>query len=327
MMSNKKNNRPLKIVFFGAPHFSGEILKFLIENNFAPQLVVTHPDQPVGRKKTLTPTESKKIALENNIPIEEFSSLGVEEIKYFQTYSPDLIITASYGLIIPLEIINSAKFGALNIHPSLLPKLRGATPIQTALRQGLEKTGSTIMLMDAGMDTGDIISQEQLLIDRQDTYPVLEQKLIDLSTKLLLPTLKNVKKTRQKPTGKKQDDSQATFTKLIKRQDGLIDWRRSAQEIYNQWRAFYNWPKIYTFYKQQKLTLTEIELFSQSDIIRNENAVNPGDVFENKNKDILIQTGNGQIKINKLQLAGKRELNILDFVNGQPQFVGVNLLK
>ncbi len=327
IMSNKRNNQPLKIVFFGAPHFSGEILKFLIGNNFSPQLVITHPDQPVGRKKILTPTESKKIALENNISIKEFSSLGVEEIKYFQTYSPDLIITASYGLIIPLEIINSAKLGALNIHPSLLPKLRGATPIQTALRQGLEKTGSTIMLMDAGMDTGDIISQEQLLIDRQDTYPVLEQKLIDLSTKLLLPVLEDIKKTGKKPTGKKQDNSQATFTKLIEKQDGLIDWHQSAREIYNQWRAFYDWPKIYTFYKQQKLTLTEIEIPPQNDIMSNENASNPGDVFRNKNKDILVQTGNGQIKINKLQLAGKQELNILDFVNGQPQFIGTNLSK
>ncbi len=317
----------MNITFFGAPHFSGEILKFLIENNFTPQLVVTHPDQPAGRKKILTPTETKKIAEKNNILIKEFIFLNSEAIRYFQTNPPDLIITASYGLIIPEEIINSAKFGALNIHPSLLPRLRGATPIQTALQQGLKETGSTIMLMNAGMDTGDIVSQKQLSINPTDTYSKLEQKLIELSTELLLPILKNIQKIRQKPIGKKQNNSQATFTKLIKKQDGLIDWQKSAQEIYNQWRAFYNWPKIYTFYKQQKLTLTEIEIFTQNDTIDNEDTVSPGDVFKNKNKDILIQTGNGQIKINKLQLAGKQELNILDFVNGQPQFVGTNLSK
>ncbi len=324
-MSGKKNNRPLKIIFFGAPHFSGEILKFLIENNFPPQLVITHPDQPVGRKKILTPTESKIISRENNIPVKEFSSLNNKEIKYFQAYSPDLIITASYGLIVPPEIINSAKFGALNIHPSLLPKLRGATPIQTALLRGSKITGSTIMLMDAGMDTGDIVAQKQLPIAPEDTYPKLEQKLINLSTKLLLPILENIKKTKQRPIGQKQDDSKATFTKLIKKQDGLIDWRRSAQEIYNQWRAFYDWPKIHTFYKGQKLTLTEIEIFSKSAIINDVNIVASGTVFKNENKEILVQTGEGQIKINKLQLAGKQELNILDFVNGQPQFIDTNL--
>ncbi len=327
MMSNKKNNQPLKITFFGAPHFSGEILKFLIKNNFTPQLIITHPDQSIGRKKILTPTKTKTIAKKNNISIKEFNSLDHKAIKYFQTNPPDLIITASYGLIIPPEIINSAKFGALNVHPSLLPRLRGATPIQTTLLQGSQTTSSTIMLMDAGMDTGDIIAQKQSPISPTDTYPKLEQKLIKLSTELLLPILENIQKTRQKPVGKQQNNSQATFTKLIKKQDGLIDWNKSAQEIYNQWRAFYDWPKINTFYKQQKLTLTEIEIFSKDAIINDVNIVASGTVFKNENKEILVQTGEGQIKINKLQLAGKEALNISDFLNGQPQFIGTNLAK
>ncbi len=317
----------MKITFFGAPHFSGEILKFLIENNFAPQLVVTHPDQPVGHKKILAPTETKTIANKNDIPVKEFSTLDREAIKYFQTNPPDLIITASYGLIIPKEIINSAKFGALNIHPSLLPKLRGATPIQTALWQGLKETGSTIMLMDAGMDAGDIVSQKQLSINPSDTYPQLEQKLIHLSAGLLLPIVQSIQKNKQKPIGEIQNHTQVTFTALIKKQDGLIDWNKSAQEIYNQWRAFYDWPKIYTFYKQQKLTLTEIEIFSKSAILNDVNIVTPGTVFKNENKEILVQTGKCQIKINKLQLAGKQELNISDFINGQPKFIGTDFAK
>ena len=323
MMSNKKNYSP-KIFFFGAPHFSEEILKYLLLNNVEIDTVVTHPDQPVGRKKILTPTLTKSLAQKHNINIKEFSSLrDTVALNFFKQASPDLFIVASYGAIIPQNILDTARQGALNVHPSLLPKLRGASPIQTALLKGLATTGATIMLMDAGMDTGKIIKQAEIEISPTEIYPQLEQRLIDLSNKLLLSILNSLSVSLA--SARDQDDDKASYTKLLKKKDGLIDWQNSAREIYNKWKAFYTWPKIYTFYNNQKLTLTEIELFSKNDIIKGEKVILPGTVFRDDNKRILIQTGAGQVEIKKLQLAGKQELGVRDFLNGQKGLIGACL--
>jgi methionyl-tRNA formyltransferase len=311
----------LKIFFFGAPLFSKEVLSFLLKNNIPINTVITHPDQPAKRKQMLTPTEVKLFSLKHKLKIKEFSKLDNTALNFFKEEKPDLFITASYGAIIPQEILDIPRLGALNVHPSLLPKLRGATPIQTALLQGLNKTGASIMLMDAGMDTGNIIRQKQINIKPTDRYPELEQELINLSNELLLPIIQSIIKTNKKPSSFFQDDSRATFTKLIKKQDGLINWNKSAQELYNQWRAFYNWPQIYTFYQGQKLTLTEIELFSKNDILKESRKFFPGTIFKNSN-NLLIMTGDEPIKITKLQLAGKKELPTKDFLNGQNKFIG-----
>jgi methionyl-tRNA formyltransferase len=314
-------SKPLKIFFFGAPLFSKEILSFLLKNNVPIDTVITHPNQPVGRKQTLTPTEIKLFALEHGLKVKEFSKLNNTALNFFKKEKPDLFITASYGAIIPQKILDIPRLGALNVHPSFLPKLRGATPIQTALLQGFSKTGTSIILMNAGMDTGNIIEQKQTNIGPTEKYPELEQRLIALSNELLLPIIQNVIKNNKKPTGFSQNNHKATFTKLIKKQDGFINWNNSAQEIYNQWRAFYGWPQIYTFYQGQKLILTEIELFSKNDILKKSGKFSPGAVFKNLN-NLLVMTGDKPIKITKLQLAGKKKLPIKDFLNGQNKFIG-----
>jgi methionyl-tRNA formyltransferase len=314
----------LKIFFFGAPFFSREILRLLLENNIPIDTVITHPDQPMGRKQIPTPTATKLLSRQRQLKIKEFAELNFESLDFFRKEKPDLFIVASYGTIIPENILTTARLGALNVHPSLLPKLRGATPIQTALLQGLNKTGSTIMLMDAGMDTGNIICQEEIDIDPTEKYPELERRLINLSSALLLPVVQEIIEKGKSPRGIVQNNKEATYTKLIKKRDGLIDWHKSAQEIYNQWRAFYLWPQIYTFYRGQKLTLTEIEIFSQNDIMEKSEPKSPGAVFK-KDDNILIATAKGFLKINKLQLAGKKELSIKDFLNGQNKFIGAIL--
>ena len=314
-------SQSLKIFFFGAPYFSREILKYLLDKGIVVDTVITHPDKPMGRKQVLAPTEVKELALSQNIRTKEFKILDRETLDFFKKEKPDLFITASYGAIIPQEILDIPRLGALNVHPSLLPKLRGATPIQTALWRGANKTGSTIMLMDAGMDTGNIIKQKEIVVKPTEKYPELEQKLINLSNELLLPVIQNIIKTNKKPVGISQNNQEATFTKLIKKQDGLIDWEKSAQKIYNQWRAFYNWPQIYTFYNNQKLTLTEIEIFPKNGILKELRESSPGVVFENLD-NTLVATGDNPIKIVKVQLAGKKELPIKDFLNGQNKFIG-----
>jgi len=314
----------MKIFFFGAPHFSKEILKNLLENNIDINTVITHPDQPVGRKKELQPTPIKLLAQENNITLKEFYKLDETAIEDIRQENPDIFIVASYGAILPAELLTIPKFGALNVHPSLLPRLRGASPIQTSLLNGLTETGTTIMLMDTGMDTGDIIKQSKVTIHQTETYPELEQRLINLSCGLLTPIIQEIASNNQTPISIKQNNNEATYSKIIKKQDGLIDWTKSAQKIYNQWRAFYNWPKIHTLYNKQKLTLTEIELFPQNDILNNTNP-SAGTVCSNDKKDLLFYTKKGLLKINRLQLAGKKEMISKDFLNGQPNFLGTIL--
>ena len=314
----------MKIFFFGAPYFSKEILQNLLKENISIDTVITHPDQPINHKKQLAPTPIKILALENNINIKEFHKLDDIALEDIQRSQPDLFIVASYGAILPAKLLTIPKFGALNVHPSLLPKLRGASPIQTALLNGVPKTGTTIMLMDAGMDTGNIITQKRLPIKPNITYPDLEKQLITLSSKLLASVVKNIAKTKKMPLNQKQNNLEATCTKIIKKQDGLIDWNKSAQEIYNQWRAFYNWPKIYTIFNKQKLILNEIELYSNNDIIKKDCPVS-GKVCNNQEKDLLISCFDGFLKINRLQLSGKNEMSAKDFLNGQPNFIGTNL--
>ena len=323
-MSDKKDDQLLKIFFFGAPYFSKEILKGLLKNDIQIDTVITHPDQRIGRKKKLTPTLTKIFALENDIPVKEFYKLDNIAIEEIRNAKPDLFIVASYGTILPAELLSIPKFGALNVHPSLLPKLRGASPIQTALLKGLLETGTTIMLMDAGMDTGNIIEQEKLAIKPTAVYQDLEKELLSLSSKLLSSVVKDIIETSSASLGQKQDDSEATYTKIIKKQDGLIDWKKSSQETYNQWRSFYNWPKLYTFYNKQKLILTEIELYSKDAILDND-APSIGEICVDEEKNILIHLEKGFLKINRLQLAGKNEVSAKDFLNGQPDFIGTIL--
>ncbi len=314
----------MKIFFFGAPYFSKEILKDLLKNNILIDTVITHPDQSVGRKKELLPTQVKTLALENNISIKEFHRLDDVAIKDIRKASPDLFVVASYGAILPAELLAIPRFGALNVHPSLLPKFRGASPIQTALLSGVSKTGTTIMLMDAGMDTGNIIKQEELTLEPKAVYQDLERQLLTLSSKLLCSIIKDITKTKNSPPSQKQNKEFATYTKIIKKQDGLINWNMSAQEIYNQWRAFYNWPKVYTFYNKQKLILTEIELYSKNDILDNDTS-SIGKVYVDEEKNILIRLKNGFLKVTRLQLAGKNAVAAKDFLNGQPNFIGTIL--
>jgi methionyl-tRNA formyltransferase len=323
-MTKKITNNSLKIVFFGAPYFSKEILKDLLKNNISVDTVITHPDQPVGRKKEFAPTPTKIFALENNIPIKEFHKLDDVAVESIRAEKPDLFIVASYGAILPAELLILPRLGALNVHPSLLPKLRGASPIQTALLSGLLETGTTIMLMDAGMDTGNIIKQEKLSIQQTTIYPNLEQQLLNLSSKLLASAIKDIFNTHVLPNSTEQIHHEATYTKIIQKQDGLIDWQESAEKIYNKWKAFYNWPKIYAFYNNQKLIFTEIELYPKNDILKNRR-LNVGEVCLNEEKDLLINTKDGFLKINYLQLAGKNELSVKDFLNGQLNFIGTIL--
>ncbi|MFH1460938.1 MAG: methionyl-tRNA formyltransferase, partial [Patescibacteria group bacterium] len=231
------------IIFMGASQFAVPTLEKLAKNNYQILAVITAPDKPAGRQQELTPPPVKELAGQLDLKI--FQPIKIAEIKSeIKKLAPDLIIAAAYGQIIPQDILEIPSRGALNLHPSLLPKYRGPSPIQTAVLNGEQKTGLTIMLMDEKIDHGPIIGQKEILIAPDETYQTLERKLAQLAADYLLEILPQYleNKTELQP----QDDSRATQTKILTRDDGKIDLNQDPFEIERKTRAFYPWPGVWT---------------------------------------------------------------------------------
>lgn len=305
----------IKIIFFGTSEFSEVILDSLIKAGYDIAGAFTQPDQKVGRRQEWQKTPVKILAEKNGIPVfnpRKLDTVALEEIKKI---TPDLIITAAYGKIIPQSILDIPKFGAINVHPSLLPKFRGPSPIQNVLLTGERETGTTIMLMDAGMDTGDILAQKNISIDPDEKLPELSQKLSVLSAELLLEAIPLWTEGKIQPQKQKNED--ATSCRLISKEDGKIDWRESAQKIYNKYRAFYSWPGIFTVWNGKRIKLNKIYLGKNESGKKTE----PGKIVQIDGK-IVVGTGEGMIILEELQLEGKPGVKITDFVNGYKNFIG-----
>jgi len=262
-------NNKIRIIFIGTPEFGAIILEELVKNNYQPVLVITNPDKPVGRKQVLTPPPVKLAAQKYKISIEQPEKIKNSKIK-IQNLEPDLIITAAYGQIIPKEILKIPKYGCLNIHPSLLPKYRGPSPIQAAILNGDKETGVTIMLMDEKMDHGPILNQRELefsILNFQ--FSKLHDRLADLGAKLLLETIPDWINGKIKP--QTQDEKKATYTKIIKKEDGEINWKKPAQEIERQIRAFNSWPGAFTFIQKKgkkiRIKICQAELSKDNKLI------------------------------------------------------------
>jgi len=294
-------NKSLKLIFIGTPEFGAIILEGLIKNNYKPVLVVTGLDKPVGRKQILTSSEVKVPAKKYNILLFQPKKIKETELK-IKKLKPDLIITAAYGQVLPKEILEIPKHGCLNIHPSLLPKYRGASPIQTAILNGDEKTGITIYLMDKKIDHGPIIFSIKFKIPDNDNYQIISQKLAELSVKLLIKTIPKWINGGVKP--KPQNESKATYTKIIKKEDGKINWNKSAQEIERQIKAFYPWPGSFTFIKKNNILRVKI--------LKANVSKKPKGLFVKCKKDYLI--------IDNLQLEGKKPITGQEFLRGYKNF-------
>ena len=303
--------KKIRTILIGTPEFAVRIFKKLKEVGL-PSVeivgVVTVEDKPVGRKQELTPSPIKKWALGVKLPILQLGKINA-----------DLIIAAAYGQIIPKEILVLPKFGALNIHPSLLPKYRGASPIQTAILNGDKETGITIILMDEKMDHGDIVASSKFKVQSSKiTYNELSEKLADLGADLLIKTLPNWIEGKIKP--RPQDHSKATFTKIIKKEDGKINWNKSAEEIERMIRALDPWPGIFTFWNNKQLKILQANCTSLNDVHKK-----VGEVFLTNDKKLAIKTGNGILILKQVQLEGKRMMPAKDFLNGHPGIVGAIL--
>ncbi len=290
-------NMPTKIAFFGTHEFGAIILKSLAQDDrFLVDLVITQPDKPVGRKQVLTPPPVKILADTLGIKTEQ-----PENLKNFHLEKDefDVAVTAQYGLLIPSHVFSETKHGCINVHTSLLPKYRGASPIQSALINGEAETGVTIMVMDAGMDTGDILSQEKITINPDETYPELDMKLAKIGSTLLMKTLPDYINGKIIP--QKQDESKVTVCKKLSRDDGKINWNNTTEEIYNLYRGTKPWPGIWTTLNGERVKLLEIKPAQEK--------FDPG-YIRCKEDTILVGTKNGSIKIEKIQFEGKQSLDV-----------------
>ncbi len=304
----------ISAIFFGTDDFARTVLARLIKNGqFIFQAVVTQPDKPVGRKKIITPPPVKVLAQEEKIAVWQPAKLKTDFINQLKKTGADIFIVAAYGKILPAELINLPKYKTVNLHPSLLPKYRGPAPIQAALLNGDKITGTTLMLIDEKMDHGDIIAKSQITISKSDNYKSSSKKLAELSAELLINTLPDYLTGKIKP--QPQDHSQATYTKIIRKEDGLITTDKTAKQIYNMWRAYIVWPQIYGELKagDKKITakLLEIEL---SDL--NKTNKQPLELFI-QDKQLYLACARGTvIKINRLQIQGKQAMDSKSFING-----------
>ena len=330
----------MKIVFFGTPQFAVTTLTKLLESpDIEVAAVVTQPDKIRGRGNKVLPSAVKKIALEHNLPIWQPAKIKKdrETLDRLKATSADAFVVVAYGQILSTEILSMPKLGCINVHGSLLPKYRGAAPIQWSIVNGDRFTGITTMLMDKGMDTGDMLLKAETRINLLDNALDLAIALSDLGADLLLETLFKLEKRKITPIP--QDDSVATYARLIDKADFAIDWLQTALEIHNQVRGFF--PNCTVKLEDKKLkviatvpicehTLEDLpkeyqaieQQYSQISQLKGE----PGEVVKNiKNLGALVQTGSGLLLLTQVQLAGKRAQSGWDFVNGMRITPGTRL--
>ena len=270
-----------KIVFFGTPKFSAIILNKLIENNYKPSLVITAPDKPVGRESKSAPSPVKIVAKKNNIPVKTYGSLrGRDDVEEeIKKYQPDLIIVAAYGKIIPQNILDIPKIYPINVHGSILPKLRGASPVQYAILEGLSETGITLMVMNDKMDEGDILKIKKIPIEPSDTSTDLFQKMADVSASFLIESLPEILNNKIKP--QPQNHTQSTYTKLLSKQDGQFDFENPPSNLGNMIRAYFPWPGVFTEIDNQTIKFLPNNMIQ----LPNRKAITVKD-FKNTYKDL-----------------------------------------
>lgn len=311
-----------RVIFMGTPLFAESILRSLVDAHYMIVAAYTQPDRPSGRAQEVTQSPIKIFAEAHKIPVEQPARFDRETIEKLQAFRPDIIIVAAYGKILPQEVLDIPPFGCINVHASLLPRWRGASPIQNALLAGDTETGVTIMKMDAGMDTGPILKQKTISIDPTDTTATLLPKLAEASATLLNNSLEEWLENKMEPSP--QSSEGITLCQLIEREDGKIFWSDEAESIYNRYRALSPWPGIFSFWRKDgsllRIKFHRISLQKQSP----ETSHELGQVFE-IGETVGIETARGTILLDEVQLEGKSCVPIKDFVRGYPDFVGAIL--
>ena len=300
----------MKIVFFGSGKISVLCLEFLVKNKYEVPCVVTAPDKEKGRHLVLSCTPVKDFSKKNNLNIIQPIIISASSIEYLKKLEPDIFVVFSFGKILSKEVLAIPKQLAINIHTSILPKYRGAAPINWSLINGDKKTGITIIKMNEKMDEGDIISQKELKIDCLDDALTLEEKLSKLAVLTLEDVL--VKIGNNKITFSKQDLEKVSFAPKLKKEDGRIDWNKSADQIRNQIRGCINWPGTFTFYKDKFIKIWDVEIKE----IQEREKLPPGTIIATSREGLLVATVDKPLLIKELQPASSKRMTAEQFLLG-----------
>lgn len=302
-----------KIIFMGTPDFAVPGLKAIYnDSRFEIISVVTQKDKPMGRKQELFPTSIKKIATEFNLPVLQPNRLKNISAK-LKSLAPDFIVVIAYGQILNQEILSIPKVACINVHASLLPKYRGASCIQAPILNGDSETGVTIMLMDSGLDTGDILRQEKIVLNSNETLEMVHNELSELGAKILGDTL--VDFAEGKITPQKQDNSLSSYVTVTYKKDGQINWREKAMVIERKIRAFNPWPGTFTYLNGKLVKINKAK------VMENKSDFAIGQIFT-QNKELLVKCGQNALHILELQLEGKKATDSQSFLAGHTNIVG-----
>ncbi|MGI9554209.1 MAG: methionyl-tRNA formyltransferase [Thermodesulfobacteriota bacterium] len=306
----------MKIIFMGTPEFAVPSLRELVDSRHDVASVICQPDRPKGRGRKLASPPIKVLAAENSIPVLQPEKIKTDEFyEQLKDLNPDLICVTAYGKILPSNILMLPKYGCINVHASLLPKYRGAAPINWAIINGEKKTGITTMLMDEGMDTGDILLTEESEIAEVDTSIELGNKLSEIGAKLLIKTIDRLEANELTPL--KQNDNEATYAPIIKKEVGKIDWNKNADEIRDLIRGTQPWPGAFTTYNDKNLKIYKATLDPQEG--------DAGKIIFSDKETLLIGTGRNSLNVLELQIEGGKRLSIEQFQMGNKLEEGIKL--
>ncbi|KTD07367.1 methionyl-tRNA formyltransferase [Legionella jamestowniensis] len=309
----------MNIVFAGTPEFTLPCLDALFKSSHELIAVYTQPDRPAGRGRKLQPSAVKNWALSQHIPVYQPLNFRSEEtVTMLATLKPDVMVVIAYGLILPRNVLTIPKFGCINVHASLLPRWRGASPIQHAILHGDTETGVTIMQMDVGMDTGDMLAQACCPILSDDTAETLHNRLAKLAVEPLLSTLDALEQGQAQP--KVQNSVDATYASKIHKEDALINWSKTAYEIHNQIRAYNPWPIAYTS------TGKETVRIYRSHVVDYVGQAVPGTVLKLDRQGMLVATAKDAIMVECIQFPGSKVMKIADWLNANRPQLYVNLV-
>lgn len=299
----------MKVLFMGTPDFAVNALEALVQSEHEVVGVVTQPDKPKGRGKEMQFPPVKQCAVKYNLPVFQPVKVKTEEaVETLSGFGADIFVVAAFGQILSKEILDMPKYGCINIHASLLPKYRGAAPIQWAVIDGEKESGVTIQQMDVGVDTGDILLKESIELSAKETGESLYEKLSVLGGKMIVEVLSQIEAGTVKP--EKQDDSLSTHAGKLSKELGHIDWTKSAEEIERLIRGLNSWPSAYTFRNGKTLKIWEAEVLDRKA------CGEPGTVAEVTKTEIIVNTGDGQLALTSVQLEGKKRMAVKDFLLG-----------
>lgn len=310
----------MRILFMGTPDFAAETLNAMVSAGLDVRAAVSQPDKPKGRGHKLMPTDVKTAAQAADIPVYQPQSLKNNELMpLLDEIKPELIVVAAYGKILPEYIINYPKYGCINVHASLLPKYRGAAPIQRAIIDGESETGVTIMQMDKGLDTGDMLMSVKTQIGRYETAGELFDRLAVMGGELLVKAVHAIESGNINPV--KQNDSEHTYAPMLSKADGKIDWTKSAYEISKLICGMNPWPVAYTEYNGEPLKITETYADEEND-----SEGMPGEIISlEKGKGLRIVTGKGTLYVKTAQFSGSKRMNVEDYARGHEIKIGTVL--